>query len=74
MPSSSRIRPELVGVIDNARTRPFFGLPVQAPERVNASVLDGQPFDRLVVMSFDTKKTRATLNKMDLTPQRVFWI
>jgi hypothetical protein len=64
----------LVGVIDSARTKPFFGLPVQSPDRVTTLTVDGQAFDRLVVMSFATRKTRATLDKLDVAPERVFWI
>ena len=43
---------QLVGVIDSARTKPFFGLPVQCPDRLPANAIDGQQFDRIVVMSF----------------------
>lgn len=65
---------QLVGVIDDARIKPFFGLPVHPPERLGASALGGQPFDRLVVMSFETRKTRAALDRIELTRERVFWI
>jgi DNA-binding MarR family transcriptional regulator len=65
---------ELVGVVDSVRTKPFFGLPVQPPDRLTAERLGGQPFDRLVVMSFETRKTRASLDRLELTPERVFWI
>jgi DNA-binding MarR family transcriptional regulator len=62
---------KLVGVIDATRVKPFFGLPVQQPD---PSSLGGQPFDRLVVMSFEKRKTRAALDKLGLPPERVFWI
>lgn len=65
---------QLVGVIDSARTKPFFGLPVQPPDRVTAFTIDGQPFDRLVVMSFETRKARVTVEKLELGADRVFWI
>ena len=65
---------QLVGVIDSTRTKPFFGLPVQPPDRVTPFRIDGQPFDRLVVMSFETRKARATLEKLELGADRVFWI
>jgi len=65
---------QLVGVIDSIRTKPFFGLPVQPPDRVTPLWIDGQPFDRLVVMSFETRKARATLEKLELGADRVFWI
>ena len=65
---------QLVGVIDSTRIKPFFGLPVQPPDRVTSFGIDGQPFDRLVVMSFETRKARATLEKLELGADRVFWI
>jgi len=65
---------QLVGVIDSTRTKPFFGLPVQPLDRVTPSCIDGQSFDRLVVMSFETRKARATLEKLELGAERVFWI
>jgi len=61
-------------VIDSTRTKPFFGLPVQPPDQVTPFWLDGQSFDRLVVMSFETRKARATLEKLELGADRVFWI
>lgn len=65
---------QLVGVIDSTRTKPFFGLPVQPPDRVTPFWIDGQSFDRLVVMSFETRKARAALEKLELGANRVFWI
>lgn len=65
---------QLVGVIDSARPKPFFGLPVRPPERVEARSLDGKRFDRVVVMSLDRKKARELLEKLQLEPARVFWI
>ena len=64
----------LVGVIDSARTKPFFGLAVQLPDCLADGAIAGQPFDRLVVMSFETKKVRSALDKLDLSLGRVFWI
>jgi hypothetical protein len=61
-------------VIDADRIKPFFGLPVHSPESVRTSGLGGQTFDRLVVMSFETKKTRAALERLELTADRVFMI
>jgi DNA-binding MarR family transcriptional regulator len=65
---------ELVAVVDPERVKPFFGLPVQPPDRVTAFSVAGQPFDRLVVMSIDTRKVRPVLDKLDLPPGQVFWI
>jgi DNA-binding MarR family transcriptional regulator len=65
---------QLVAVIDATRVKPFFGLPVQQPDPLAAASLGEQPFDRLVVMSFEKKKTRAALDKLGVAPDRVFWI
>jgi DNA-binding MarR family transcriptional regulator len=64
----------LVAVIDSGRTHPFFGLAVHPPAALKGSAIDGQPFDCLVVMSFETKKTRAALETLELSPQRIFYI
>ena len=42
----------LVGVIDEARERPFFGMQVSQPSLLDDPATD-QCFDRIVVMSFD---------------------
>lgn len=65
---------ELVGVIDGTRLKPFFGVPVQQPDRLTGLSLAGQSFDRLVVMSFEKRRTRAALDTLGVPPERVFWI
>ena len=65
---------ELIGVIDSARTKPFFGLPVHPPDPMPACTLDGQPFDRLVVMAFERKMVRAAVQRLELKSEHVFWI
>jgi hypothetical protein len=65
----------LVGVVDDERTRPFFGIPVHPPSRLAAGTLDGQPFECLVVMSFgDRRRMSPKLHGLDLPPAEVFWI
>ena len=66
---------ELVGVVDAAPTKPFFGLRVCPPEHVDGLVLNGQPFDRLVVMSFgNPDELRAGILALRVPPDRVFWL
>lgn len=43
---------ELVGVIDDEREGRFFGWPIRRSEDLSGTTLDGQPFGRLIVMSF----------------------
>lgn len=66
---------QLVGVIDAARTKPFFGLSVCSPEHLDGLALNGQPFDRLVVMSFgNTDALRAEALARRVPLDRVFWL
>jgi hypothetical protein len=43
----------LMGVVDDNRAAPFFGLPVYPVDQLAGTCLGGQPFWRLIVMSFD---------------------
>ena len=66
---------QLVGVVDVARTKPFFGLDVCAPEHLDGLALGGQAFDRLVVMSFgNTDALRAEILALRVPLDRVFWL
>jgi DNA-binding MarR family transcriptional regulator len=66
---------QLVGVVDATRTSPFFGAKVSAPALVDGLVLDGQPFDRLVVMSFgNTDALRTEILTLGVPLHRVFWL
>ena len=65
----------LVGVVDDRRTKPFFGIPVNSPGCVRASGLNGEQFDRLVVMSFrQADRIRARLESVAFPADKVFWI
>ena len=65
----------LVGVVDEGRTKPFFGIPVNSPDCVRASGLNGKQFDRLVVMSFrQADRIRARLESVAFPADKVFWI
>lgn len=66
---------QLVGVVDAARTKPFFGLSVCSPEHLDGLVLNGQSFDRLVVMSFgNTDALRADVLALRVPLDCVFWL
>lgn len=66
---------ELVGVVDKTRTKRFFHLTVCAPEHLESRTLNGQPFDRLVIMSFGyTDELRADILAMRVPPRHVFWL
>ncbi len=43
----------LMGVVDDDRAAPFFGVPVYRVDQLAGTCLGGQPFWRLIVMSFD---------------------
>ena len=66
---------QLVGVADVARTKPFFGLSVCSPEHFSGLTLKGQPFDRLVVMSFgDPDELLSEIRALGVPPDCVFWL
>jgi hypothetical protein len=66
---------ELVGVVDAARTRPFFGLSVCSPEHLDGLALNGQPFSQLVVMSFgNTDALRAEALARRVPLDHVAWL
>lgn len=63
----------LIGVIDDQRTRPFFGLPVHGADALGAGSLDGKPFGRIVVMSLrDSEAARARLEALGCDPERIY--
>lgn len=65
----------LVGVVDETSMKTFFGLPVQAPDRLSGLRLDGVPFDSLVVMSFDdVEGLESKLQQRGVPSERVFWL
>ena len=65
----------LVGVVDDRRTEPFFGISVNSPDCVRVSGLNGKQFDRLVVMSFrQADRIRARLESVAFPADKVFWI
>ena len=66
---------KLVGVVDDHRTKPFFGLRVHPLDQLCSTHLDGEPFDRLVVMSFGkASRLGANLEGRGISADRIFWI
>jgi DNA-binding MarR family transcriptional regulator len=65
----------LVGVVDRERTGRFFDMPIASPDQLTGSALQGQPYDRVVVMSFgDTEPITEQLRQLDIPMSRVFWL
>lgn len=66
----------LAGVVDSGyRRSTFFGFPVRPLECLEPTRFDGEPYGRLVVMSFsDTKRIRTRLLARGLSPERIFWL
>jgi hypothetical protein len=66
---------QFVGVVDDQGRKRFFDVPVYDPALLHATDINGEPFSRLVVMSFgQTDKIRAQLEALAIPPDRVFWI
>ena len=66
---------QLVGVVDGQQRGRFFDVPVYDPALLHAADINGSPFGRLVVMSFEeTDKIQMQLEALAIPPDRVFWI
>jgi len=65
----------LVGVVDEARQAPFFGLPIHRPSDLGRADLGGIPFDRLIVMSLhDVAPVSGTIDAVGVPEKSVFWL
>lgn len=66
---------QLVGVIDDRSRHRFFGVPVHSETDLRPDGINGQPFGRLVVMSFtEADSILRTLDQVGFPKHRVFWI
>jgi hypothetical protein len=66
---------KLVAVIDECCSKRFFGVPVLAPCSLEAGHVDGEVFDRLVVMSFgDADVLRPKIAALGVPSDRVIWL
>jgi len=64
---------QLVGVIDSRREKAFFGIPVRGPVALTGLEVAGQPFDWLVLMSFEDFEPRSSeLTASCVPPDRIF--
>jgi DNA-binding MarR family transcriptional regulator len=65
----------LIGLVDDRRNRPFFGVPIHPVEALQGTQLAGDPFGLLVVMSLgDTAPIEATLAGQQVPSDRVVWL
>ena len=66
---------QLVAVVEEARSRQFFGVPVYSFDDLRDGVVGQTPFDRLVVASFENHEaSRARLKALGVAPERVHWL
>lgn len=65
----------LVGVVDEQREAPFFGLPIHRPSALGKAELGGISFDRLIVMSLhDVAPVSGTIEAVGVPEKSVFWL
>jgi DNA-binding MarR family transcriptional regulator len=63
----------LAGVVDDHVRRPFFGMPVQSPADLTIDTLGGQPYGRIVIMSFrKAEQIQRRLDDLGMPRERVF--
>ncbi len=66
---------QLIGVIGDTRRARFFNVPIYPMTDLRGQQLGGEPFDWLLVMSFDDReRTAATLTEADVPLDRVHWL
>jgi DNA-binding MarR family transcriptional regulator len=65
----------LVGFVEDEPRPSFLGLPVRSPSEVRSMVLDGRPFDWLLVASFgEDDGIRGRLEALQFPLERVSWL
>ena len=65
----------LVGVVDDRREAPFFGLPIHRSRQLGRADLAGIGFDRLIVMSLDDlTSVSGTIETVGVPESSVFWL
>ncbi len=66
---------QLAGVVDPQRSNRFFSMTVSAPSELAGLSLHGEPFGRLVVMSFGSPDLlRTEIQSLGVPPESVFWL
>lgn len=65
----------LVGVVDETRTSPFFGMPVHRLEDLSGAKVGDVAFERLVVMALDNPAAiRRAIDLAAVPAEAVFWL
>jgi DNA-binding MarR family transcriptional regulator len=65
----------LKAVVDETRTRPFFGMPVHPVRAISGLEVAGQRFEALVVMSFgDSALTEVVITQRGVPADRIIWL
>lgn len=65
----------LVGVVDDERVKPFFGMPVRRVEELAPDELAGSPYDCVAVMSFaEPDAIRRRLGDLGIPDARTHWL
>ncbi|HEY3160315.1 MAG TPA: winged helix-turn-helix transcriptional regulator [Vicinamibacterales bacterium] len=65
----------LIGVVDDARSGAFFGVPVQPVSALKGTEVAGQPFGAVVVMSLaDSAQAQMLLEARGVPASRVIWL
>jgi hypothetical protein len=71
--AETRLR--LVAVVDEARDKPFFGVPVHRPDELGPDHVAGRPYDRIAVMSFeDPRQIGERLARLGIPDGRIHWL
>ena len=66
---------DLVGIVDDRRTGSFFGAPIYSSAALTSSLLDGKPFDKVIVMAFSRdEEIQRRLEAAGLREERVCWL
>jgi hypothetical protein len=66
---------QLIGVIGSKGRSRFFNVPIRPLTELRGQQLGGEPFDWLLVMSFDDREhTAAMLTAAEVPPERVHWL
>lgn len=65
---------QLVAVVADVETKPFFGMAVHSEDRLNGLAVNGSGFDRLVVMSFEPDGLAERLSRRSVPAERIFWL
>jgi DNA-binding MarR family transcriptional regulator len=64
---------QLVGVVDDDRSRHFFGMPVHSPSQLSSDGLEGEPFGCVIIMSLNSAAAiHSCLEARGFPSERIF--